>query len=82
MRKPRPKTGAERQQSYVASGRQIAVVLRDPVAIEALDALSNEHGGVTGAVTHALREAARPVDGKTTGASPRKPRTQRARSAT
>lgn len=51
------KTGAERKAESVARGRQIAVVLRDPVAIKALDKLAAKHGGVTAAVTHALRTA-------------------------
>ena len=50
----RPATGAERQAKYVATGRQIACVIRDPAALEALDALSKKHGGVTAAVTAAL----------------------------
>src|SRR6185312_791536 len=33
---PKPKTGAQRQAESVARGRQIAVVLRDPAAIDAL----------------------------------------------
>lgn len=42
---------------YRASGRQIAVVLRDPDALAALDAGIRLHGGVTAAITHALRIA-------------------------
>lgn len=54
----KPKTGAERQSASVARGRQIAVVLRDPAAIAALDKLADKHGGVTAAVTAALVHAA------------------------
>ena len=54
----KPKTGAERQAASVARGRQIAVVLRDPTAIAALDKLADKHGGVTAAVTAALVHAA------------------------
>lgn len=61
MRKPKPKTGAQRQQSYAAKGRAIALVLRDPKAIAALNHLAPEHGGVTGAVSHALVHAARSI---------------------
>lgn len=50
-----PKTGAERQAAHRAKGRQVAVVLRDPKAIKALDKLAAKHGGVTAAVTYALR---------------------------
>jgi len=53
-----PKTGAQRQAASVARGRQIAVVLRDPVAIDALDKLVEKHRGVTAAVTAALIHAA------------------------
>lgn len=52
-----PKTPAERKAESVARGRQIAVVLRDPVAVKALDKLVAKHGGVTAAVTHALKTA-------------------------
>jgi hypothetical protein len=51
------KTPAERQAAYVASGRQIAVVLRDDEAIRKLDALAEKHGGVTAAVVYALKRA-------------------------
>jgi hypothetical protein len=53
----KPKTGAQRQAASVARGRQIAVVLRDPAAIAALDRLTEKHGGVTAAVTAALIHA-------------------------
>lgn len=49
-----PKTGAKRQADFRAKGRQIAVVIRDPEALQALARLSDEHGGVTAAVTIAL----------------------------
>ena len=51
---PRPRTGAERQAKYVQSGRQIACVIRDRAALDALDKLTRKHGGVTAAVTAAL----------------------------
>jgi hypothetical protein len=50
----KPKTGAQRQAAYTASGRQIACVIRDPDAIKALAKLETKHGGVTAAITHAL----------------------------
>lgn len=52
---PRPRTGAERQAKYVQSGRPIACVIRDRAALDALDRLVRTHGGVTAAVTYALR---------------------------
>ena len=52
---PRPTTGAQRQAKYVQSGRQIACVLRDPVALATLAKLEREHGGVTAAITAALK---------------------------
>lgn len=55
----KPKTGAERQAALRAKGRQIAVVLRDPGAIAALDRLAAKHGGVTAAVSYALHAASR-----------------------
>ena len=51
---PRPRTGAERQSKYVQSGRQIACVIRDPAALDALEKLEHKHGGVTAAVSAAL----------------------------
>lgn len=54
----KPKTGAQRQAASRSKGRQIAVVLRDPVAVAALDKLVARHGGVTAAVTAALIHAA------------------------
>ncbi len=54
----KPKTGAQRQAASVARGRQIAVVLRDPDAIAALDKLAEHHGGVTVAVSAALVHSA------------------------
>ena len=56
---PRPATGAERQAKYAAAGRQIACVIRDPAALSALDDLAEKHGGVTAAVTAALRSSSR-----------------------
>jgi hypothetical protein len=54
----KPKTGAQRQAAYAASGRQIACVIRDADAIKALELLERQHGGVTAAVTFALHAAA------------------------
>jgi hypothetical protein len=53
----KPKTGAKRQAKLRKKGRQIAVVLRDPDAITALDKLAERHGGVTAAVSAALVHA-------------------------
>lgn len=55
----KPATGAERAARYKASGRQIACVIRDPAALDALDRLSKKHGGVTAAVTAALVSSVR-----------------------
>lgn len=54
----KPKTGAERQAKVRATGRQVAVVIRDPVALAALAALEKKHGGVTAAIVQALLAAA------------------------
>ena len=53
----KPKTPAQRQAAYAASGRAIACVIRDPEAIKALAKLEAAHGGVTAAVTAALHAA-------------------------
>jgi tryptophan synthase beta subunit len=60
----KPKTGAQRQAALRDKGRQIAVLLRDPAAIAALDKLAEKHGGVTAAVSHALVHAARSSSAK------------------
>lgn len=52
---PKPKTGAQRQAAYVASGRQIACVIRDADALIAMSRLEKEQGGVTAAITYALK---------------------------
>lgn len=54
----KPKTGAQRQAALRDKGRQVAVILRDPAAIAALDKLAEKHGGVTAAVSAALVHAA------------------------
>ena len=54
----KPKTAAQRQAIYAASGRQIACVIRDPAALLALADLESRHGGVTAAITAALHAAA------------------------
>ena len=56
--KAKPKTAAQRQAAYAASGRPIACVIRDPSALAALERLEALHGGVTAAVTAALHAAA------------------------
>ena len=58
-----PKTGAQRVADSKSRGRQIAVVLRDPQAIAALDSLAERHGGVTAAVSHALVSASQSPKG-------------------
>jgi hypothetical protein len=50
-----PRTDAQRAAKYKRSGRQIACVIRDPAALAALRALERKHGGVTAAITAALR---------------------------
>lgn len=52
-----PRTAAQRQATYAASGRQIACVIRDPAALLALADLESRHGGVTAAITAALHAA-------------------------
>lgn len=42
-----------------ASGRKIACVIRDPVALSELERLAEKNGGVTAAVTVALVEHSR-----------------------
>jgi hypothetical protein len=51
-------TGAQRQAQFRKSGRQVSVVLRDDVAILALDELASAAGGVSAAITAALKHAA------------------------
>ena len=53
----KPKTAAQRQAAYAASGRQIACVIRDSAALASLERLETLHGGVTAAVTAALHAA-------------------------
>lgn len=53
-----PASDAERAAKYKASGRQVAIVLRDPAALAALDDLVAKHGGVTAAITTALVDSA------------------------
>lgn len=48
------KAGAERQARYRASGRQIAVVIRDAELLAELDLLTSERGSVRAAVETAL----------------------------
>ena len=50
-----PKRGAK----YKRSGRQVAVVIRDSVALDSLHDLERKHGGPTAAITEALRLAQR-----------------------
>lgn len=54
-----PASDSERMAKYRASGRQIACVIRDPVALSELERLAEKHGGVTAAVTVALVEHSR-----------------------
>jgi len=54
MSAPAPATSAQRKARYRATGRQIAVVIRDERALTALDELERKHGGVTAAITAAL----------------------------
>lgn len=48
-------TGAIRQARRRAKGRQVSVVLTDPEAIAALDAISAAHGGPTAGITWLLK---------------------------
>jgi len=52
-----PVPAAERQARYRESGRQIAVVLRDPAALARLDALVELHGSIRAALEHAIKAA-------------------------
>lgn len=49
------KTGAQREAKRRAQGRAIACVIRDQAALAALAALEKSHGGITAAVTAALK---------------------------
>lgn len=51
-----PRTDAQRAAKYKSTGRQIACVIRDPGALDALRKLEAQRGGVTAAVTHALKQ--------------------------
>lgn len=51
------KTGAARQAAFRESGKQVSVVLRDPIAIRALEELAVKHGGVAAAISFALAKA-------------------------
>lgn len=53
---PRPATTAERTAKYKSTGVRVDCVLRDQRAIAALDRLSQQHGGVTAALTEILRD--------------------------
>ena len=54
-------SGAERQAALREKGRQVAVILRDPEAILALDALVKKHSGVTAAISFALIAAGKRI---------------------
>lgn len=54
----KPKTGAQRQAAFRAKGKQIACVLTDERAVDALARLTTIHGTVREAVTQALIHAA------------------------
>lgn len=56
-KRPRPAAPGERQARYRESGRQVAVVLRDPAAIVALEALVEAEGSQRAAIEYALRVA-------------------------
>lgn len=63
MKHTRPLSGAERQARYRASGRQIAVVIRNADLLAELDRLTTERGSVRAAIEaallrHALRRVA------------------------
>ena len=53
----RPRTPAERSAAFKSRGRQIAVVLTDPAACIALDALSATLGSQRAAVEYALKRS-------------------------
>jgi hypothetical protein len=53
-KKAAAKTPAERQAAYRERGRQIAFVLRDPAAQDALDHGVKLYGSIVAAITHAL----------------------------
>ena len=66
----KPKTPAQRQAAYAASGRAIACVIRDPEAIKALAKLEAALGGVTAAITAALHASALHASRTTAGTWP------------
>lgn len=57
MTGPKQATSSARQRRYRERGRQVAVVIRDPEAIAALEAGIKLHGGVLAAISAALRIA-------------------------
>ena len=52
---PSARVAKSRRAAVAAGAARIDVILRDPDAIAALSRLSEKHGGVTAAVTAALR---------------------------
>ena len=58
-----PKTTAERQAAHKSRGRQVAFVLTDPTASEALDALTAKLGSQRAAVEYSLKKC-RPKERK------------------
>lgn len=58
-----PKSNAEAQAAFKASGRPVSVVLKDPAASEALDALSAKMGSQRAAIEYSLKKC-RPKDRK------------------
>lgn len=59
MKTKEPRTAADRQRDYRESGRALATVIKDPVAIDALDRLTAAHGTQRAAVESALIDAAK-----------------------
>ncbi|WP_043112812.1 hypothetical protein [Solimonas flava] len=58
MRK-QPKTDAERKALQRERGRQVAIILRDEIAIAELDRLAAQHGSQRAALEHLLIRSAR-----------------------
>lgn len=52
---PADRVTRSRAKALRSGARRIEVILRDPAAIAGLDRLTDEHGGVTAAVTAALK---------------------------
>lgn len=56
---PAERVSASRARALDGGAKRVEVILRDQVAIAALDGLCAEHGNATAAITHALKGSRR-----------------------